>query len=70
MLLPLADNGGLTRTHALAATSPAIDAGNNPLPTTLTDQRGAGFLREMPDGKPDIGAFEFRGDGIFIDGFD
>ena len=69
MLLPLADNGGPTRTHALAATSPAIDAGNNPL-TSLTDQRGVGFMREMPDGKPDIGAFEFRGDGIFIDGFE
>ena len=68
-LLPLADNGGPTRTHALEASSPAIDAGNNPL-VALTDQRGPGFLREQPAGKPDIGAFEFRGDGIFLGGFE
>jgi hypothetical protein len=68
-LLPLADNGGPTRTHALDPTSPAIDAGNNPL-SDLTDQRGAGFLREVPVAKPDIGAFEFRGDGIFLNGFE
>jgi len=68
-LLPLADNGGPTLTHALASSSPAIDAGNNSTGAT-TDQRGAGFLREVPLGNPDIGAFEFRGDGIFYDGFD
>ena len=68
-LLPLAFNGGPTRTHALAATSPAIDVGSNPQ-AEPTDQRGVGFVREMPAGKPDIGAFEFRGDGIFIDGFE
>lgn len=69
MLTALADNGGPTRTHALAAGSPAIDVGNNAAGAT-TDQRGAGFAREVPVGKPDIGAFEFRGDGIFYDGFD
>lgn len=58
LLGPLADNGGLTRTHALMAGSPAIDAGNPEPPGSsyssceLTDQRGA--LRNC-----DIGAFEF-----------
>lgn len=57
----LGDNGGLAPTHALAADSPAIDAGdNNACP--VTDQRGA----ERPwDGDEDgvaicdIGAYEY-----------
>ncbi|MDQ4005149.1 MAG: hypothetical protein M3135_02455, partial [Actinomycetota bacterium] len=50
MLGPLADNGGLTVTHALLPGSPAIDAaGADAAPT---DQRG------VPRG-PDIGAYEF-----------
>ncbi len=51
---PLADNGGLTQTHALLAGSPAIDAGdNNGAPAT--DQRGV----SRPRGSAvDIGAFE------------
>ncbi len=53
-LLPLADNGGPTLTHALAPTSPAIDAGNNNAGLT-TDQRG--FAR-VAGARPDIGAFE------------
>ncbi|APZ95180.1 choice-of-anchor Q domain-containing protein [Fuerstiella marisgermanici] len=67
----LRDNGGLTRTIAVLAGGPAIDAGSdakavdsngNPL---TTDQRGAGFgrvLAEEPGGTPvvDIGAFEFE----------
>ena len=48
----LADNGGPTLTHALAADSPALSAGASDAAVT-TDQRGA--LRENP---PDIGAFE------------
>lgn len=68
-LQPLASNGGPTRTHALGAASPAIDKGNN-APLLPTDQRGPGFAREVPTGSPDIGAYEFRGDGIFIDGFE
>jgi|GEM_PF-881420 len=36
-LVPLADNGGPTQTHALLDDSPAIDAGNS---TLSTDQRG------------------------------
>jgi hypothetical protein len=55
-LLPLADNGGPTRTHALAPGSVAIDAGL-PFPGLLFDQRGAGFPRNL-DVAADIGAFE------------
>ncbi len=59
-LLPLADNGGNTRTHALQSTSPAIDAGtNNGCPPT--DQRGV--ARKDGDGDNtvtcDIGAYEY-----------
>jgi CSLREA domain-containing protein len=52
-ILPLADNGGPTFTHALLASSPAIDSGGS---TCLpTDQRG--YTR--PAGRAcDIGAFE------------
>lgn len=49
-LAPLADNGGPTQTHALAANSPAIDKG--PPDAPATDQRG------VPR-QPDIGAYEF-----------
>ncbi len=61
-LLPLADNGGPTQTHKLAAGSPAIDVGNpvtNPCP--FADQRGV--IRPL-DGNGDgvascdIGSFE------------
>lgn len=59
-LLPLADNGGPTLTHALAATSPAIDAADCgallPAGDVLTvDQRGQ--PRPLFSGC-DIGAFE------------
>jgi hypothetical protein len=57
-LSPLADNGGLTRTHALLRSfpvSPAIDGGaaTCPLPT---DQRGS---PRPKNGLCDIGAYEF-----------
>lgn len=55
-LLPLADNGGPTRTHALQPASPAIDAGNN-IAALPSDQRGTGFPR-VTGSAPDIGAFE------------
>jgi CSLREA domain-containing protein len=67
-LAPLANNGGATQTHALLPNSPAINAGQNcvvtatcveanpPTPLT-TDQRGAGFPRQVA-GTVDIGAFE------------
>ncbi len=54
---PLAFNGGPTRTQALLAGSPAINAGSNPMGLT-TDQRGAGFRRTIGTAT-DIGAFEF-----------
>ena len=65
-VLSLADNGGPTRTHALLADSPAIDAGSNELAIAAgltVDQRG--FLRAVDgdgDGTDtvDIGAFEFE----------
>ena len=57
MLGPLADNGGLTQTHALSSASPAIDQGINARALT-NDQRGPGFPRTVgPD--TDIGAFEY-----------
>ena len=57
---PLADNGGLTQTHALLVGSPAIDAGKNLLvPSgTTTDQRGTGFPRLRRT--VDIGAVELQ----------
>jgi hypothetical protein len=55
-LLPLADNGGPTPTHALATGSAAIDAGL-PFPGLVFDQRGSGFPRIL-GAAADIGAFE------------
>lgn len=51
-LLPLADNGGPTPTHALAPNSIAIDTGE-PSTCLSTDQRG-----EQRDSQCDVGAFE------------
>ncbi|PZQ18493.1 MAG: hypothetical protein DI564_04115 [Rhodanobacter denitrificans] len=68
-LLPLADNDGPTLTHALAADSPALDAGFNP-ENLEHDQRGEGHAR-LSGAAVDIGAFERAvGDAIFSDGFD
>lgn len=67
-LLPLANNGGLTRTHALDPTSPAIDAGSNPNGDKY-DQRGYPHDRQF-GAAPDIGAFEQDSDRIFHDGFE
>lgn len=71
-LFPLSWNGGGTRTMALGATSPALDAGNNDA-ALAHDQRGEHFARSSGAGT-DIGAFEAqRGnddDTIFKDGFD
>jgi hypothetical protein len=68
----LADNGGSTRTMALPADSPALNAGDNArVPADLSDrdgdgdtaepdpfdQRGSGFAR-VSGGAVDIGAFE------------
>lgn len=68
-LQPLADNGGPTKTHALLATSVAVDAGNNAAGTS-TDQRGQGFAR-IRGPWVDIGAFELQvNDRIFASGFE
>ncbi len=71
-LLPLADNGGPTPTHALEVGSPAIDAGNNAAQLEF-DQRGIGHARTV-GGATDIGAFEVQvepgDDTIFVNGFD
>lgn len=78
-LMPLAENGGTTRTHALRLSSPAIDAGNlffTPPPNT--DQRGAPFDRVFDgneDSVPriDIGAYERQtlvGQSLVVDVID
>lgn len=51
---PLAENGGLTRTHALSGGSPAINAGEN-TGFNYSDQRD-----RLRRGTNDIGAFEFN----------
>jgi len=55
MLDILRDNGGPTMTHMLLAGSPCIATGSNPVPLP-TDQRGAGFPREV--GGVDMGSVE------------
>lgn len=67
LLLPLADNGGVTKTHALKAASPALNRGNNAA-ALESDQRGPGYRREAGS-TTDIGAYEFD-DTIFVNGFD
>jgi len=58
LILPLAFNGGNTKTMALQATSPAINAGNGCSPT---DQRGAPRV-----GNCDIGAYEYGSNVLSI----
>jgi hypothetical protein len=55
ILLPLADNGGGTQTHALAIGSPALDASPDDATCPAIDQRG----NPRPQGPAcDIGSFE------------
>lgn len=58
-LAPLANNGGLTQTHALLPGSPARNAGSNALilDGVDSDQRGNRFPRIVSE-QVDIGAFE------------
>ena len=63
-LAPLADNGGLTRTHALEPGSPAIDADRSPGPVDCpgTDQRSFRRPGDNPgDTRCDAGAYEAGG---------
>ncbi len=55
LLGPLQNNGGPTKTFALSASSPAIDAGDNSYCSSRLDQRG--FNGEQ-NGTCDIGAYE------------
>jgi hypothetical protein len=69
----LADNGGPTETHALGASSPAINAGN---PAGCTDPDGVILPADQRGGERtdrcDIGAYEFGAlvGLIFSDGFE
>jgi hypothetical protein len=63
-LAPLARNGGPTSTHALSASSVAIDNGNSS-DAGASDQRGYGYPRVF-GAQADIGAYEFS-DVIFAD---
>jgi hypothetical protein len=73
-LVPLSNHGGLTRVHALPATSPVLGQGTNPL-GLADDQRGPGYSRfacVLSTCTNDIGAYErqeFNDDEIFYDGF-
>ena len=55
VLSPLANNGGFTRTHGIAADSAARDAAN-PVTALTTDQRGVLYQ----GARADIGAFEYN----------
>ncbi len=66
LLGALADNGGVTETHALAANSPALDRGTNPRGLEF-DQRGSGFAR-VSGAAADLGAFELQGGDSTGDG--
>lgn len=67
LLLALSANGGPTATHALTATSPAVDAGNPNPPNGLgyacepTDQRARARGAGPGVGRCDIGAYERGG---------
>ena len=63
-ILALANNGGPSRTHGLALSSPARDAGTA-TGTSSADQRGLPRVDA-----PDIGAFEDQKDTIFANSFE
>ncbi len=64
---PLKDNGGPTQTHALAASSAAVDKGDDVAcaasPVNNLDQRG--IARPVGD-HCDIGAYEYKDEGGFF----
>ncbi len=69
-LQPLADNGGLTRTHALGLASPAIDAGIDPIGFPRDQRAASRFSGSFVD----IGSVERQAtdadERIFASGFD
>ena len=65
LLLPLADNGGFSRTHAIPDNSPAVDRGINE--NTTCDERG--FPR-VYGAEQDIGAYEYQGDRFMFSNFE
>lgn len=76
-LLPLAIEGtGFAPVHPIQLGSPAVDAGSNPV-SLATDQRGPGYPRAVdliscraPSlARTDVGAYEYRTDTIFCNGF-
>lgn len=75
MLLPLANYGGPTATHALKVGSPVVNKGSNPAPALANDQRGPGFARVVGSA-PDMGAYEIQpppcvvGNTVIINGGD
>ena len=56
-ILSLADNGGGTQTHALVATSPAINRADPNCPVPTIDQRGIARSQGV---RCDMGAFEWE----------
>lgn len=58
LLVSLANNNGFTKTHALTAGSPAIDAGGVNSTCPSTDQRG---ITRPQGGACDVGSYEFEG---------
>jgi hypothetical protein len=63
LLQPLADNGGTIQSMAIAAGSPAINAGITGEDIPLTDMRGYSVI-----GIRDIGAYEYDGNGYTFTG--
>ena len=61
LLGSLADNGGLTETHALLDGSPGLNAGSSSLDF---DQRG---IERLSGSRADIGAFEVQGPVLIVD---
>ena len=77
-LVPLADNGGGTLTHALVPDSPAVDGGSDsrtydPGNLAIKDQRGdrryVNYIPGVTAGIVDVGAFELQPQIITTAGF-
>jgi hypothetical protein len=67
-LHPLADNGGMTKTHVPTPGTWDTFGGTN-LASLMWDQRGPGFPRQSAGDWPEIGALQINSDIIFANGF-